>query len=158
MIKREKQWNQNYNQLVSRGKGNSDTKTHQHNEAGLITVWWNNGSGTGSVVVTQQATTLSIYSTITLRWSGNRQKNRTTTQSWQHRHSLAAELQDGPGLFEQSTAVIVKQAAYAHWRRRWQQCVDAVALLNMSTVRSTSMAMHGWQHHGEEAAALQTTC
>jgi len=81
MIKR-KITNQNYNQLVTRGKGNSDTKAHQHGKAGSITVSWNNGSGAGSVVVAQRATTSVFVQRLTCRWSGNRQKHRMTTQSW----------------------------------------------------------------------------
>ncbi len=80
MIKR-KITNQNYNQLVTRGKGNSDTKAHQHGKAGSITVSWNNGSGAGSVVVAQRATTSVFVQRLTCHWSGNRQKHRMTTQS-----------------------------------------------------------------------------
>jgi len=59
--------NPNYNQLIVRGKGNSDTKAHQHGKAGLITVSWNNGSSAGSVVVTQQATTSVFVQHLTHR-------------------------------------------------------------------------------------------
>jgi len=60
-------------------RGNSDTKAHQHGKAGLITVWWKNGSGAGSVVVCQRATTLSIYSTINPPWSGTGNDNPELT-------------------------------------------------------------------------------
>ncbi len=71
--------NQNYNQLVAGERGNSDRKAHQCGEAGLITVWWKNGSNAGSVVVGQRATTLSIYSTINPPWIGTGNDNPELT-------------------------------------------------------------------------------